>query len=167
MGFVQAVRSLVAPVTHTRVFRRVAPRVLPSLERGMARVTGGRLQLSGVLVPSLVLHSVGARSGIERDTILMYTPLDAHTGVIAGSSFGRTGHPAWSFNLLEHPDAAVSLRGRRHDVRAEPVPDAERDEMWRRIEAQWPGYRRYERESGRTVRLFRLVPRPRSADVPF
>ena len=50
------------------------------------------------------------------------------------------------------------MRGRRFAVRAEPVPDGERDEVWRRIEQQWPGYRNYERQSGRTVRLFRLQP---------
>jgi hypothetical protein len=34
--------------------------------------------------------------------------------------------------------------------------------VWARIERQWPGYRNYERQSGRTVRLFRLQPvRPR------
>ena len=37
------------------------------------------------------------------------------------------------------------------------APD-ERDAVWARIEQQWPGYRNYERESGRTVRLFRLQP---------
>ena len=38
------------------------------------------------------------------------------------------------------------------------IPDAERDAAWARIERQWPGYRAYERDSGRTVRLFRLQP---------
>jgi hypothetical protein len=43
-------------------------------------------------------------------------------------------------------------------VRAARIPDDERDAAWERIEAQWPGYRGYERDSGRTVRLFRLQP---------
>ena len=36
--------------------------------------------------------------------------------------------------------------------------DDELDDAWQRIEEQWPGYRAYERDSGRTVRLFLLQP---------
>jgi deazaflavin-dependent oxidoreductase (nitroreductase family) len=155
------VRSVVAPVTRTRAFRAVAPVVLPPVERVLARLTRGRFQLSAVLVPSLVLHTTGARSDEPRDTYLMYTPVVAPDGtvrlVVAGTSFARGRHPAWTYNLLAHPDAAVSVRGRRHPVHATLVTgDAERDALWARIEAQWPGYRAYERDSGRVVRLFLL-----------
>ncbi|MFC7877759.1 nitroreductase family deazaflavin-dependent oxidoreductase [Isoptericola sp. NPDC057391] len=151
------VRSAVAPVTRTRAFRAVAPVLLPPVERVLARLTRGRFQLSAVLVPSLVLHTTGARSGEPRDTFLMYTPVGTGRLVVAGTSFARGRHPAWTYNLLAHPDAAVSIRGRRYPVRAALVDDdAERDALWARIEAQWPGYRAYERESGRVVRLFVL-----------
>ena len=51
---------------------------------------------------------------------------------------------------------------RRVRVRVEMVLEiTEPDELiraaWARIERQWPGYRQYERDSGRTVRLFRLT----------
>jgi deazaflavin-dependent oxidoreductase (nitroreductase family) len=153
---VRVVRSAIAPLTRTRLFRRSAPVWMPPLESLMRRVSGGRVQLSGLLVPSLVLHSVGARSGLPRDTELMYTPDGHGCVIIAGTSFARPSHPAWSYNLLAHPDAAVTVRGRRLQVHATLIGDDERDEVWRRIEAQWPGYRAYERDSGRTVRLFRL-----------
>ncbi|MFD6176693.1 MULTISPECIES: nitroreductase family deazaflavin-dependent oxidoreductase [unclassified Isoptericola] len=153
----QGIRSVVAPVTRTRAFRAAAPRAMPPVERALAWLTRGRFQLSAVLVPSLVLHTTGARSGEPRDTYLMYTPLGEGRLVVAGTSFARDRHPAWTYNLLAHPDAAVSIRGRRYPVRATLVDDAaERDAAWARIEAQWPGYRAYERESGRVVRLFRL-----------
>ncbi|MFC8600467.1 nitroreductase family deazaflavin-dependent oxidoreductase [Isoptericola sp. NPDC057191] len=153
----QGIRSVVAPVTRTRAFRAVAPRALPPVERALARLTRGRFQLSAVLVPSLVLHTTGARSGQPRDTYLMYTPVGDGRLVVAGTSFARDRHPAWTYNLLAHPDAAVSIRGRRYAVRATPVEgDAERDAAWALVEAQWPGYRAYERDSGRVVRLFRL-----------
>jgi len=155
-GVVGAARSLVAPVTRTRAFRAAAPTVLPPVERALARLTRGRLQLSAVLVPSLVLHTVGARSGEPRDVSLMYTPDGGGGMIVAGTSFARSRHPAWTYNLLAHPEAAVSIQGRRTPVRAMLVEDDERDAVWRRIEAQWPGYRAYERESGRVVRLFRL-----------
>jgi deazaflavin-dependent oxidoreductase (nitroreductase family) len=105
---------------------------------------------------SPIVHLV--RSGVERDTELMYTPDGQGRAIVAGSSFGRARHPAWTYNLIAHPDAFISVRGRRLPVRATLIPDTERDEVWRRIERQWPGYRSYERESGRTVRMFRLQP---------
>ncbi|UYK40774.1 nitroreductase family deazaflavin-dependent oxidoreductase [Microbacterium terricola] len=155
---VDTVRTLVAPLTRTRAFRRLGPRVLPPIERVLARVTGGRVQLSGLLVPSLVLHTTGARSGEQRDAPLMYTPDGRGRAIVAGTNFAGDRHPAWTTNLLAHPDAAITVRGRRMPVRASLIPEGERDAAWDRIQAQWPGYRSYERESGRTVRLFRLQP---------
>jgi len=152
------VRSVVAPLTRTRAFRQAGPVLLPPAERALAWVSHGRLQLSAVLVPSLVLHSTGARSGEPRDTYLMYTPDGQGRAIVAGSSFARDRHPAWTYNLLAYPDASISVRGRRMPVRATLIEDDERDATWALIEGQWPGYRAYERESGRVVRLFRLQP---------
>jgi deazaflavin-dependent oxidoreductase (nitroreductase family) len=154
----RAVRHTIAPLTHTRVFRRVGPRVLPVIEGLIHRLTGGRVQISALLVPSLTLHSTGARSGEPRDTILMYTPDGRGRAIVAGTSFAREHHPAWTYNLLARPNAAITVRGRRLSVRATLIDGADRDAAWRRIERQWPGYRGYERDSGRTVRLFLLQP---------
>ncbi|MBD3940196.1 nitroreductase family deazaflavin-dependent oxidoreductase [Microbacterium sp. NEAU-LLC] len=156
---VDVLRTVIAPLTRTRVFRRfIGPSLLPPVERLVAGISRGRVQLSALLVPSLVLHTVGARSGEPRDVPLMYTPDGHGRAIVAGTNFAGSRHPAWTSNLLAHPDAAITVRGRRMPVHATPVPDAERDLAWARIEAQWPGYRGYERESGRTVRLFRLQP---------
>lgn len=150
------VRRVVAPMTRTRAFRWLGPRVMPAVERALSVITGGRVQLSGLLVHSLVLHTTGARSGQPRETVLMYAPDGHGRAIVAGTSFARAHHPSWTWNLLAHPDAAISVRGRRMPVRATLIPAADREEAWRMIERQWPGYRAYERESGREVRLFRL-----------
>ena len=155
---VRAVRSIIAPLSHTRVFRTVGPHALPPVERLLRRLTRGRVQVSGLLVPTLTLHSTGARSGEARDTVLMYTPDGHGRAIVAGTSFAREHHPAWTYNLQANPAATISVRGRRLSVRATPIADSERDVTWQRIEKQWPGYRGYERDSGRTVRLFLLRP---------
>ena len=155
---VRMLRRALAPVSRTRWFRRVGPRALPVAERVLKRLTGGRLIVSGILVPSLVLHTTGAKTGAPRDSALMYTPDGRGRAIVAGTSFAQERHPAWTYNLLAHPDAAITVRGRRMPVRATPIAAEERDAAWARIEAQWPGYRAYERESGRVVRLFRLQP---------
>jgi deazaflavin-dependent oxidoreductase (nitroreductase family) len=150
-------RRLLAPVSRTRWFRRVGPRALPVAERLLRRVSGGRLVVSGILVPSLVLHTVGAKSGLPRRSELMYTPDGSGGAIVAGTSFAREAHPGWTANLAAHPEAEAVVRGRRYWVRSERIADAERDATWARIEQQWPGYRQYERDSGRRVRLFRLT----------
>lgn len=155
---VDIVRAAVAPLTRTGPFRRLGPVVLPPLERAITVLTGGRVQLSALLVPSLVLHTVGARSGEPRDAPLMYTPDGQGRALVAGTNFAGERHPAWTTNLLTRPDAEITVRGRRRRVRATLVPDDERDAAWARIETQWPGYRSYERTSGRVVRIFRLQP---------
>ncbi|MFD4421474.1 nitroreductase family deazaflavin-dependent oxidoreductase [Agromyces sp. NPDC058484] len=154
----QVVRQVIAPLTRTRPFRALAPVVLPPVERLAAWLSGGRVQLSALLVPSLLLHSTGARSGEPRETPLMYTPDGRGCAIVAGTTFAQERHPAWTYNLLAHPDAAITVRGRRMSVRASLIGDDDRDAAWSRIEAQWPGYRDYERGSGRVVRLFRLRP---------
>jgi deazaflavin-dependent oxidoreductase (nitroreductase family) len=159
-------RPGVAWFSRTLFFRRVGPKIMPPLERMMTRLTRGRVQLSGLLLPSLVLHSVGAKSGLERDVTLMYCPVPATTEptpagerlLVTGSNFARDTHPAWTANLMKHPDAAVSVHGVRIPVRAQRIADDEREAVWRTLEENWPGYRGYERESGRILRIFRLTP---------
>lgn len=158
------VRLVVARFSRTAFFRRVGPTIMPSLERMMSVLTGGRVQLSGVLVPSLVLHTLGAKSGEERDSTLMYCPEPKGRFLVTGSNFARDTHPAWSANLLANPDAAVSIKGKRIAVRAALIDDSEREAVWAWIEDQWPGYRGYEVASGRVLRIFRLTPTEPDSD---
>ncbi|HEY0119381.1 MAG TPA: nitroreductase family deazaflavin-dependent oxidoreductase [Cellulomonas sp.] len=154
-------RRPVAWLSRTRLFRAVGPRVMPTLERATRRLNRGRTPLSGALVPSLVLHTTGAKSGEPRRTELMYCP-DGDQMLVTGSNFARGTHPAWTANLLANPAAAVDVKGRRVEVTAALVPPEEREATWALLERNWPGYRGYERAAGRELRIFRLTP----ADAP-
>lgn len=158
MGVSDIARAAVAPLTRTSWFRWFATTALPPLEKFLRRISRGRIQLTAFLVPSLVLHTRGAKSGEPRDAPLMYTPDGHGRALVAGTNWAGARHPAWTANLLAHPDAEITVRGRRLAVRATLIPDAERDAAWAVMEAQWPDYREYERDSGRTARLFVLQP---------
>jgi len=151
------IRVVVSSFSRTRFFRRFGPSMMPPLERLTAKLTGGKRPLSGYLVPSLVLHTTGAKSGLRRDSELMYCP-EGERMLITGSNFARDIHPAWTTNLLASPQASVTVRGVEIPVTATMIEDDEREAVWAFIENQWPGYRGYERSSGRVLRIFRLEP---------
>jgi deazaflavin-dependent oxidoreductase (nitroreductase family) len=151
------VRVAVSWFSRTTLFRRFGPTIMPPLERFTKWMTGDSRPLSGYLVPSLVLHSTGAKSGLLRDTQLMYCP-EGRNMLVTGSNFARDIHPAWTANLLAEPQASVTVGGREIAVIATMIGDEEREAVWAFIENQWPGYRGYERSSGRQLRIFRLEP---------
>ena len=153
---VRAVRAVVAPLTRTRAFRWAAPRVMPPIESVIAALTGRNVQLSALLVPSLILTTTGAKSGLARESVLMYTADGYGRAIVAGTNWAASSHPAWTYNLLANPEAEITVRGRRYAVRASLIEGDARERVWRHLESQWPEYRAYERDSGRTVRLFRL-----------
>ncbi|MQY07769.1 nitroreductase family deazaflavin-dependent oxidoreductase [Actinomadura macrotermitis] len=140
-------------------FPKVGPKVVPPLDRALHRLTGGRVLLGQSLVPSLVLTTVGAKSGEPREAPLACLPEAGGTWVVVGSNFGREKHPAWTGNLLKNPEATVSFRGRRTPVTARLLTGEERAEVWPRLLTVWPVYDRYVERSGRELRVFRLTPR--------
>ena len=155
----RAVR-FVQKVSATPGFARVAPYVFPALDRAVHRLSRGKVLLSAQLLPGVVLTSTGARSGLPRRTPLACMPEDGGRGwILVGSNFGRPGHPAWSHNLLAHPDAEISWKGRDIPVTARLLAGEERAAAWRAVLAFWPPYAAYQARVDREVRVFRLVRR--------
>ena len=105
-----------------------------------------------------MLRTIGAKSGEPRDAPLMYTADGQGRANVAGTNWAGAKHPAWTANLLAHPDAEITVRGRRMAVHATLIPDAERDAAWAMHGGAMAGLPHYERDSGRTARLFLLTP---------
>jgi deazaflavin-dependent oxidoreductase (nitroreductase family) len=145
-------------------FRRIGPAVVPKVDKALHKVSGGRLMIGQMMLPMVMLEHTGAKSGLARTTPLATMP-DGDGFWLVGSNYGRAGHPAWTANLLAHPDVSVVHRGKRRDLRARLVDGAERDAIWPKLTAFWPGYAEYQRMNdpssgnGRTLRIFRLDPR--------
>jgi deazaflavin-dependent oxidoreductase (nitroreductase family) len=139
-------------------FARIGPRVVPPLDRALHRISGGRLLLPQLVLPSIVLTTTGSRTGLPRQTPLICMPEDDGSFVIVGSNFGREGHPAWTGNLLRQAKAEVSYRGRTIPVTAELLEGADRAEVWPRLIRIWSVYDTYVERAGRKLRVFRLTP---------
>ncbi|MBB6415380.1 nitroreductase family deazaflavin-dependent oxidoreductase [Streptomyces sp. AK010] len=151
---------VVQKVSSTRGFARVAPHVVPALDRAVHRLTRGKVLLSAQLLPGVVLTSTGARSGLPRRTPLACMPEDGGRGwILVGSNFGRPGHPAWSHNLFAHPDAEISWKGRDVPVTARLLAGEERAAAWQALLRFWPPYAAYQARVEREIRVFRLVRR--------
>lgn len=150
---------IVQKVSSTRAFAKVAPHVVPALDRAVHRLTRGKVLLSARMLPGVVLTATGARSGLPRRTPLACMPEEDGTWLLVGSNFGRAGHPAWTANLLAHPDAAISWKGQDIPVRAHLLEGPEREAAWRAALDFWPPYATYQARVEREIRLFRLVRR--------
>ncbi|MFJ8132473.1 nitroreductase family deazaflavin-dependent oxidoreductase [Streptomyces hydrogenans] len=152
--------KLVQKVSSTRTFAKIAPHVIPALDKAVHRITRGKTLLSAQMLPGVVLTAKGARSGLERTTPLACMPEpDRGTWLLIGSNFGRPGHPAWTANLLAHPDVEISWKGEAIPVRAERLTGADRAEAWTAALAFWPPYASYQARVDREIRLFRLTRR--------
>ncbi|MEU7425838.1 nitroreductase family deazaflavin-dependent oxidoreductase [Streptomyces sp. NPDC048362] len=148
-------------VSSTRAFAKVAPHVIPALDRAVHRLTRGRHLLGTRLLPGVILTSTGARSGVPRRTPLACMPEEGGASwLLVGSNFGRTGHPAWTHNLLARPDASISWQGRDIPVTARLLTGAERAAAWTVLLRFWPPYATYQARVAREIRLFRITATP-------
>ncbi|MGW0731415.1 nitroreductase family deazaflavin-dependent oxidoreductase [Streptomyces sp. NPDC002851] len=151
---------LVQKVSSTRLFARVAPHFIPAMDRAVHRLTRGKVMLSAQMLPGVILTAKGAKSGLPRRTPLACMPEDATgTWVLVGSNFGRPGHPAWTANLLAHPEASISWKGADIPVTARLLTGAERAAAWEAVLRFWPPYATYQKRVEREIRLFRLEKR--------
>jgi deazaflavin-dependent oxidoreductase (nitroreductase family) len=155
----RALRPMVQWMSGTAAFRRVAPAVVPALDRFVYRASGGRVLMGDQLIPHLLLTTTGAKSGLPRQTPLACLPEPDGSFLVVGSNFGRETHPAWTGNLLAHPEATLGFRGLEIPVTAHLLTGSERADAWVRLLANWPLYDRYTESSGRELRVFRLAPR--------
>jgi deazaflavin-dependent oxidoreductase (nitroreductase family) len=159
---VNALQGVLTPVARRLAsapwFARIGPKVVPPLDRVLHRLTGGRVLLPQIILPSMVLTTTGRRSGLARQTPLICMPEPDGSFVVVGSNFGRDHHPAWTGNLLHTPEAEVSFEGRRIPVTARLLEDPERAEVWPRLVRVWSVYDTYVARAGRELRVFRLTP---------
>ncbi|MGW3031054.1 nitroreductase family deazaflavin-dependent oxidoreductase [Streptomyces sp. NPDC001178] len=149
---------LVQKVSSTRGFAKVAPHVVPRLDRAVHRLTRGKYLLSAQMLPGVILTSTGARSGLPRRTPLACMPEEGGW-LLIGSNFGRTDHPAWTHNLLARPDAEISWKGQDIPVTARLLEGEERTAAWKALLAFWPPYATYQARVEREIRVFRVVRR--------
>jgi deazaflavin-dependent oxidoreductase (nitroreductase family) len=127
-------------------------RIIEEFRANDGRVSG---QLAGT--PLVLLHHIGARSGIERVTPLAYTGYGDDRYVIVASSGGSPTHPAWYHNLKANPIVEVEVGTESFTVRAEELEGANREALWPTLLAASPSLREYEAETARRIPVLILT----------
>lgn len=138
-----------------RWFSWTAARIAPSLDRTVHRLTGGRYLATPSSIPTLLLTTIGRRSGEPRTVPLSFV-VDEGVEHVVGTNFGQSHHPAWALNLLHTPRAEVSFRSASWAVEAVPVPGGRHHELWPLFDAIVPAYRAYRERVDRPIHMFRL-----------
>jgi len=112
---------------------------------------------SGVpYVPTMMLTTIGCRSGVLRSVPLFYFS-DGANYVLIGSKGGAPAHPSWYPNLVADPHAWVQVKRKRVAVTAEVVEGEDRERLWAVAAAAYPPYHEYqERAAPREIPVVRL-----------
>jgi deazaflavin-dependent oxidoreductase (nitroreductase family) len=159
-----AAQRLTQRMASTRAGAWTFSKTIHHLDRGLAKVSKGRVTGPGLLagLPVLFLTTTGRRSGQPRTMPLIAVPVDGVLHLL-GTNFGQTDTPAWVLNLEARPEATVAYRDRSVDVRAVPVPADEVDHVFERAANLYAGYAKYRqrvatRDTVRDIRVFRLEP---------
>ena len=105
----------------------------------------------------LILHSTGAKSGEARETPLAYFPENGHYMIIA-SKGGAPTNPSWFHNLAANPKATIEVLGEAIPVTARITAGDERDRLFAKIGAKYPGFLGYQEKTTRVIPVIDLEP---------
>lgn len=109
--------------------------------------------------PLLLLHHVGAKTGTERVTPLMYQEVGDGWAIFA-SKAGAPTNPDWYHNLVANPETTIEIGAERKRVTARVAEREERDRIWSAQKERFPNFAEYEKRSGgRVIPVVVLEPR--------
>lgn len=101
-------------------------------------------------VSTLLLTTVGRKSGTPRSSAMIYGELNDNYVVIA-SQGGAPTHPNWYHNLLANPDVEVQVGGDRFSAVARVAEGDERTRLWKLMTDIWPNFDVYQQRTARQI----------------
>jgi deazaflavin-dependent oxidoreductase (nitroreductase family) len=107
--------------------------------------------------PVMVLTTTGAKSGLPRTAVVAFSR-DGDDFVVVGSKSGEPDDPAWFTNLRTNPVVTVEADGRKFQASATVAEGADRETLWDRHVAEFPGFAEYPAKTDRIIPIARLKP---------
>ena len=109
----------------------------------------------------LVLHTVGAKTGQPRQTLLSWFPDGDSAWLICAAFGGNAKNPAWYHNLAAHPEQVeIEIGGRQVKVTPSQLTGEERAAAWQRITTTLPRFNGYATKTDRELPVIRLTATP-------
>ena len=102
------------------------------------RANDGRVGGSLAGTPMILIHHIGARSGIERVSPLACSAQGQDRFAVVASNGGSPTHPGWYYNLKAHPRITAEVGTQTFTVLAEELGGTARADLWPKLVAQWP-----------------------------
>jgi deazaflavin-dependent oxidoreductase (nitroreductase family) len=121
------------------------------------RANQGRVGGPWVGTTLILIHHIGARSGIERVTPLGCSSQGDGRFVIVASSGGSPTHPDWYYNLKAHPAITVEVGAQTFTVLADELAGAARAELWPKLVAEYPTLAEHQAKTTRQFPVFMLT----------
>ncbi|MAG30986.1 MAG: nitroreductase family deazaflavin-dependent oxidoreductase [Deltaproteobacteria bacterium] len=122
------------------------------------KLTGGRLMGTFMGRPVVLIEVKGAKSGKTRTIPLMYVPHKDGV-IIVGSLGGAPKSPVWVKNIQANPDIVAQYKGKRMNLHARQVDDAEKAELWPICLEHYHEFDDYQARTDRNIPVFDCQPR--------
>lgn len=108
-------------------------------------------------LPTLLLTVVGRKSGEKRTVPLVFLQ-NGEEMVIVGSLAGYDKHPTWYINISANPNCWVQLDRRKMTAVARDANEAERKELWPKLNAIFPVWGYFQSQTDRPFPIVILKP---------
>ena len=110
--------------------------------------------------PSLLLHTVGAKTGIQRTNTLSYTE-DGGSYLVVASKGGDPKAPGWYHNLKAAPDVEINIGPKRMPATARIIgaDDPDYPRVWKLVNDNNANrYDGYQKRTTRPIPVIALTP---------
>jgi F420H(2)-dependent quinone reductase len=133
---------------------------LLSVHQWLYERTGGRVGHRIIGVPSLLLRTMGRRTGQVRVSALVYAR-DSGDYLLVASNGGSDRPPGWLFNIEAKPDVEIQVGQRRTSARARIVTadDPGYPRLWQAVNDNNHGrYTGYQVKTSRKIPVVVITP---------
>ena len=120
-------------------------------------LTNGRFQFLNFGLPCLIIQTKGAKSGLERKTVLSYYEENGAIYIVA-SNGGSDKNPSWYFNIKKNPKIIVNIQKEYIDMVAEELTGQNKLNYWKKINMSFNGvYDKYQNNTERSIPVLKLI----------
>jgi len=120
------------------------------------RANGGKVGGGFTGKSLLILHTSGARSGLERVNPVAYVT-DGDRFVIIASKSGSPTNPGWYYNILAHPLFTVEVGTEKFQVKATVSAEPDRTRLYDKMVAMMPIFAEHRQKTKRVIPVIVLV----------